>query len=240
MMRATQLEFQGRFWIIGAIYFVGFYCFRFDVSLIDALRHVLAPSLIPDSTQAKAFNQTVIGCGALLVVVAAFFRTWAAAYLRTEVVHDSSHHAEALIADGPFRYVRNPLYLATLPIAAGVGVLASRLGWAFLVVANLVFVYRLILSEEQTLSQRQGESYRAYIRAVPRFWPSLTRRVAASGRPPKWRQAFVGESFIWLVAIAQLFFALTLNARLAAYVLLLGFIVHFAIVRRIRRSNGRD
>ena len=59
--------------------------------------------------------------GAALVFVAALLRTWATAYLRTEIVHDAPQHAEALVADGPYRYVRNPLYLANLPLIAGVG-----------------------------------------------------------------------------------------------------------------------
>jgi hypothetical protein len=64
-------------------------------------------------------------------------------------VHDTAQHSEALVADGPFRYTRNPLYLATLLMAAGIGVLASRSGFVFLVLANWIFVYRLILREER-------------------------------------------------------------------------------------------
>jgi protein-S-isoprenylcysteine O-methyltransferase Ste14 len=53
--------------------------------------------------------------------------------------HDTAQHSEALVADGPFRYTRNPLYLANLPMAAGIGVLASRSGFIFLVLANWFF-----------------------------------------------------------------------------------------------------
>ena len=81
-----------------------------------------------------------IAIGALLVFAAAVLRTWASAYLRTEVVHDTSQHSKALVADGPFRFTRNPLYLANVPMAAGIGLLSSRLGWLFLVAANWLFV----------------------------------------------------------------------------------------------------
>ena len=61
------------------------------------------------------FARIVILFGSLLVFLAAGLRTWGAAYLRTEVVHDTAQHSEALVADGPFRYTRNPLYLGTFP-----------------------------------------------------------------------------------------------------------------------------
>jgi protein-S-isoprenylcysteine O-methyltransferase Ste14 len=89
----------------------------------------------------------------------------------------AAQHSDALVADGPFRYTRNPLYLANLPMAAGIGVLASRWGFVFLVLANWIFVYRLILREEEALRHSQGESYRAYCEKVLRFWPSFTSRL---------------------------------------------------------------
>src|SRR5205814_333860 len=97
------------------------------------------------------------GTGALFVFLSAALRTWGTAYLRTEVVHDHAQHSEALVADGPFRYTRNPLYLANLPMATGVGVLASRSGFVFLLLANWIFVYRLIFREEESLLKTQGD-----------------------------------------------------------------------------------
>lgn len=76
-------------------------------------------------------------------------RTWGAAYLRSEVVHDSNLRNETLVADGPFRYVRNPLYFGNVLLAAGMGLFASRLGWLILALGMVVFVYRLIGREER-------------------------------------------------------------------------------------------
>ena len=234
-MRATRFEFERRFWIIAAIYFAGFSFFRFDIGAIAAVRHLVAPSIAPGSAQAGTFSRIIITAGALLVFLTAALRTWGAAYLCTDVVHDTGQHSETLVADGPFRYVRNPLYLANVPMAAGIGVLASRLGWVFLVVASWVFVYRLIFREEETFGQTQGESYRAYCRAVPRFWPSFTPRVASGSRSPQWGQAFAGESFVWLFGLAELCFALTLDIRVAATVFGLGFVAHFLVIPLVRK-----
>jgi len=63
--------------------------------------------------------QAIFAFGAVLTVLAALVRTWAAAYLRSEVIHDSKLHGEGLVADGPYRYVRNPLYLGSVLFAVG-------------------------------------------------------------------------------------------------------------------------
>jgi protein-S-isoprenylcysteine O-methyltransferase Ste14 len=136
-VRATKFEFEKRFWIICAIFFVGFFLSVFDhTSFIAALRQSIVPSIARESVDADRFARAVIAIGALLVFLSAALRTWGAAYLRTAIVHDTAQHSDALVAEGPFRYTRNPLYLANLPMAAGIGVLASLWGFIFLVVAN--------------------------------------------------------------------------------------------------------
>jgi protein-S-isoprenylcysteine O-methyltransferase Ste14 len=238
-VRATRFEFEKRFWIICAIYLAGFCLSAFDqVPFIVALRHLIAPSIARGEPQAIMFTRIVIVAGALLVFLAAGLRTWGAAYLRTEVVHDTEQHSEALVADGPFRYTRNPLYLANLPMAAGIGVLASRSGFIFLVLANWIFVYRLILREEESLLKTQGESYRAYCQAVPRFWPALKPRVPSGNLRPDWGQAFAGESFVWLFGLAELLIAATLNTWVGVFTFLLGFVAHLLVTRQIQKQRS--
>ena len=239
-VRATKLEFEKRFWIIWAIYFVGFCLSVFDhTPFIAALRHLIAPSITPGSLDADRFAQIVIGIGALLVFLSAALRTWGAAYLRTAIVHDTAQHFNVLVADGPFRYTRNPLYLASLPMAAGIGVLASVSGFIFLVLANWIFVYRLILREEEALRQSQGESYRAYCELVPRFWPSLAARVPPGNRRPQWGQALGGESFVWLFGLTELLVAITLRPLAVLIAFPLGFLAHFLVTNRIQK-RGRQ
>ena len=239
VVRATRFEFEKRFWIICTIYFTGFCLSAFDqVPFIVALRHLVAPSIARGEPQAVMFTRIVIATGALLIFLAAGLRTWGAAYLRTEVVHDTAQHSEALVADGPFCYTRNPLYLANLPIAAGIGVLASRSGFIFLVLANWIFVYRLILREEESLQRTQGEPYRAYCRAVPRFWPALKPCIPSGNLRPDWGQAFAGESFVWLFGVAELLIAVTLNTSIGVAAFLLGFVAHFLITRQIQKRRS--
>jgi protein-S-isoprenylcysteine O-methyltransferase Ste14 len=237
-VQATKFEFEKRFWIICAIFFIGFSLSAYDhTPFIAALQHLIAPSIVRDSPEAKTFARIVISIGALFVFLTAALRTWGAAYLRTDVVHDTAQHSEALVADGPFRYTRNPLYLANLPMAAGIGVLASLSGFIFLVLANWIFVYRLIFREEQSLLLTQGESYQIYCRSVPRFWPSLKPRVPSGNLSPQWAQAFAGESFVWIFGFAELLVAIILRPLAALIAFPFGFVAHFIISSRIQRQK---
>ncbi|HMD09140.1 MAG TPA: isoprenylcysteine carboxylmethyltransferase family protein [Candidatus Acidoferrum sp.] len=235
-MRATKFEFEQRFWIIGSIISAGFLLYFVDKANFAAgLLHVLAPTLDLDSARGLFLLRLIFGAGALLIFLAAVLRTWATAYLRTEVVHDVFQHSESLVADGPYRYTRNPLYLANLPMVVGIGVMASRLGWLFMLVGAWVFVYRLILREEDGLLQTQGDSYRAYLRAVPRFWPALKPRIPSGGGQPRWGQAIAGEMIFWIFGVAVLCFAITLNIRWTWVVFGAGFAVYFIAVPLIRK-----
>ena len=150
-----------------------------------------------------------------------------------------TQHAESLVADGPYRYVRNPLYLANLPMAAGIGVLASRLGWLFLILGISLFCYRLILREESGLLETQGESYRSYMKAVPRMWPALRPRVPAGPGKPRWGQAIAGEMFFWLFGVAVLSFALTLNFKLMGVLFVSSFVVYFLAVYFVKKRAAQ-
>ena len=235
-MRATKFEFEYRFWIICAIYFAGFALSAFDhIGFITCLRQLFR---IPgNSAQATMFARIVITIGAALVFAAAALRTWGAAYLRTSIVHDTSQHSDDIVADGPFRYTRNPLYLASVLMAIGIGVLASRTGFVFLVLANWIFVYRLIFREEAALLNSQGDRYRSYYKSVPRFWPLRGARPALSGRLPQWAQAFAGETFVWLYGVAVFAIAISLNVRLGLLLFAAGFLAHFTITRWIQRRS---
>jgi protein-S-isoprenylcysteine O-methyltransferase Ste14 len=240
-MRATQFEFNYRFWIIAAIFSVGFGLSAFDhVKFYYGLQHLLAPSVERHSPEGLLLLRTIFGFGALLVFLAAMLRTWATAYLRTAVVHDPGLHSEALVADGPFRYVRNPLYLALIPMTMGIGFMASRSGWVFLVAAMWLFHYRLILREEFGLLETQGDSFRAYLKRVPRLWPSLTPRLPASGARPRWGQAFVGELFVWIFGFGVLSVAITLDSNFSGILIGVGMVLYVIMQTVIKRRASQS
>ncbi len=215
-MRATEFEFRFRFAFIMGTFIAGFWCYALDpvnVSVMFAQWLVGHPVELGRPGD-RHILQAILALGAALALLAALIRTWAAAYLQSEVVHDFKMHGEGLVADGPFRYVRNPLYLGGVLIAIGFAMSASRLGFVVIVGALSLLYLRLIAREESLLITTQGESYRQFLARVPRLVPSLRPRVAAGGMAPKWCQALVGEAFMWFFAAAAVCFAATLNRRL--------------------------
>ena len=215
-MRATEFEFRYRFFIIIAIFTAGFYCYALDpvgVSVMLARWFIAHPVELSVASDRRVV-QLVLAFGVALCFLAALVRTWAAAYLHSEIVHDWNLHAEGLVADGPFRYVRNPLYFGGVLFAVGFALAASRLGFVVVVGALTLFYFRLILREESQLKASQGESYLEFLKAVPRLIPSLTPRLPAGGLAPRWGQAFFGETFMWFFAIAGACFAATLDEHL--------------------------
>lgn len=216
-MKATEFEFRQRFWLIMILFWGGFWLYALDhANIADWLARQIAPG--NDSLQ-TLLTRSFFALAAFLLLLAALLRTWAAAYLQSSVVHDAALHSEAVVADGPYRYMRNPLYLGGLLLTVGMGFLASRSGFVFMVAGMTLLYFRLMGLEEANLTREQGEPYREFCRRVPRFWPSLTPRVAKGNLTPKWGQAFLGELFMWGFFAAVTCFAITLKLRLMWWII---------------------
>ena len=212
MMKATDFEFRYRAPLNLAQFWLAFQMYSFE-------RDDVVWSLVHWDTPEGAFRARLIfSFAALLLLCAALIRTWAAAYLLARVVHDPALHTEALVADGPYRYVRNPLYLGTFLMSVGLAFLANRIGFLILVGFAALRIYRLIGREEFELAKTQGPQFAEFRRRVPRFLPSLTARVPPRGLAPQWGQAFVGELTMWGFAVMMIAFTFTLRDRVA-YVL---------------------
>ena len=208
-MQATNAEFTNRAVIFGCIIGVSFGLYSLDPENATAiLANWLSPKLGMD---ADGLARALFVLAALLLAVAALIRTWASSYLNASVVYASEVKTAWLVADGPYRYVRNPLYFANILMAIGMGAMMSRSGLAVCVAAMIVFCYRLILREEAELSASQGESYDAYRQRVPRLWPALRPRVPSTASQPAWGAGFQAESWYWGFALAVLGFAFTLK-----------------------------
>jgi hypothetical protein len=226
---ATDFEFKHRFWIIGAIIFLAFGCYNIDrTNLTFALaQKILGPGVSTRSPVFDRYQLIIVAIGSLFVYLAALLRSWAESYLHSSIVHDAAIHSDQLVAEGPYRHVRNPLYLGNDLLAFGLGVLASRLGFVVMVVGMFLFTLRLILREEAGLLATQGESYRRYFNAVPRLWPSPRPRVPSGGAKPNWRDGFTGEIFMWSIAMGMTAFVVTQRLWSFWLVMALGFAIYF-------------
>lgn len=234
-MRATESEFRYRSLIILVIYFTGLSFYRFD--------HANVVSCVIDHTvgrrapNAKLLAHALFGIGALLVFLAAGLRTWAAAYLQSNTVQDPTMHLDAIVADGPYRHLRNPLYLGAILLAFGIGLLASTTGFLFITICLTILFLRLTGLEEAKLAGEQGESYREFCRSVPQLWPSLKPRLPRGAVEPRWPQAILGEIHMWGFFAGMAAFAITLNKRVAWWIV--GTAIILYVVRSFTLSMRR-
>lgn len=77
-----------------------------------------------------------------------------------------------LVARGPYRWVRNPMYLGVWSLLLGETIVfASRNLVVYLLVVALWQHLFVVLYEERTLARRFGVAYHDYCRSVPRWVP---------------------------------------------------------------------
>ena len=211
-MKATNWEFKNRALMFGLIIALAFLFYFLDPqNATAALANLLGPRL---GINADLLARILFALAAVVLMAAAFLRTWASAYLQSDVVYAADIQTRSLVADGPYRRVRNPLYFANLLMAIGLGAMTSRVGFFVLLLGMLLFCYRLILREEAELRAAQGESYEQYQKAVPRFWPALQPRVPPGHGQANWAAGFKAESWYWGFAAALVAFAITLKTNL--------------------------
>lgn len=82
-----------------------------------------------------------------------------------------------LVRAGPYRWVRNPMYVAVLLMILGQAALfRSWLLVGYALVVWLVVHLFVVFVEEPTLREQFGESYERYLRTVPRWPHPVVRR----------------------------------------------------------------
>jgi len=136
--RASALEFRIRYLTHALIFGLGFWS-PWDRLLPHGNVLILNASAWPAlaSLPWKAgwltfpvATEVVLAIGITAAFLGAFLRTWASAYLGSDIVKDGSMHA-GIVAAGPFRRTRNPLYLGTFLHALGLALLMPPTGAIF-------------------------------------------------------------------------------------------------------------
>jgi protein-S-isoprenylcysteine O-methyltransferase Ste14 len=85
-----------------------------------------------------------------------------------------------LVLRGPYRFVRNPMYLGAAAALAGAALFYGSTALAAYAAAFLLVMHAfVVLYEEPTLRATFGEDYDRYCRAVGRWWPRF--KVGAQG-----------------------------------------------------------
>ena len=110
--------------------------------------------------------------GVTLLFLGAGLNVWGALSLRKAGTNiNPSLPSTALVTSGPFRFSRNPLYVAGSLLFLGLSFVLNNL-WGVLALVPLLVVmhYGVILREERYLEAKFGESYRQYCSAVRRYF----------------------------------------------------------------------
>jgi len=232
-MKAVLLEFRFRFLILAVIYFLGFAAPWNYWLHLDSIRTWQLLAAWPARSGWISFSAATIAVlliGIVCALKGAFLRTWGTAYLSPSVVQDGAMHGEGVIAAGPYRYVRNPLYLGNFIHTFALALLMPPSGAIFCIIAIGIFQLRLIAAEESFLTTKLGAPYLAYCAKVPRLIPALTPRVPASTLQSKWILAILAEIYMWGVVVS---FAI-LGWRYNSILLIKGVLVSLGISLIVR------
>ena len=137
-------------------------------------------------------------CSLLFVLIGLGLRAWAGGSAGSHT-RKASIEAPRLATGGPYAYVRNPIYLASIILGLGmVGLLGDR--WMLLpYVAVFVFLYAAIVpAEEEFLRGKFCGSYAHYCAHVPRALPRLRPWSGATPQPFD-ASALLGEARLGLM-----------------------------------------
>jgi protein-S-isoprenylcysteine O-methyltransferase Ste14 len=88
-----------------------------------------------------------------------------------------------LATGGPYSYTRNPLYIGTLLVAAGLVVASRNLFLGALFAAVFLFVYLPVIQLEEQHLRKIFPDYASYASAVPALLPRLTPWREKSSQP---------------------------------------------------------
>jgi len=89
------------------------------------------------------------------------------------------------VAVGPYRYVRNPMYIGGFFLLLGLGLYLRSPAIVLMVAAIILACHLLVvLYEEPTLRRKFGETYQSYCAAVGRWLPRLPRATARMNPGP--------------------------------------------------------
>jgi protein-S-isoprenylcysteine O-methyltransferase Ste14 len=112
-----------------------------------------------------------VAAGFPVVVISLVLFGWAVITMHREGASiPTGEPTDAIVANGPYRLSRNPIYLSMVILLLGIGLWANS-GW-FIVLAVLAIAFLtwgVIVREERYLGRKFGDSYYTYKKQVRRW-----------------------------------------------------------------------
>ena len=165
--RLLIIEFEARifvsFSIIAGIALVSFLTFRSMPTVAVLLGRLTG--LAAETSQRWGF----IGA-AVLTAAGTILRMWAGSVLTSQRMMSFPVQQDALKTSGPYRLVRNPIYLADLIAFAGFVLCLRPVGLLWPLLLYLHYT-RLVKYEEESLGDSFDAGFQAYLASAPSFIP---------------------------------------------------------------------
>jgi protein-S-isoprenylcysteine O-methyltransferase Ste14 len=120
--------------------------------------------------------------GFAVIFTGELIRFWGVSIVGAETRTTGAVGGTFLITNGPFSYVRNPLYVGNMMLYAGVGIMSMALfPWMLLVAISWFYLqyYLIVTREEEYLAATFGGEFEEYRKNVRRFVPRLTPYMSA-------------------------------------------------------------
>jgi protein-S-isoprenylcysteine O-methyltransferase Ste14 len=105
-----------------------------------------------------------LALGLPVSVLGLLLRAWATGHVEKDI---------RLAESGPYAYLRNPLYVGTLLVAAGFAIASCRWLLAVLFGAVFLLIYLPAIELEEQHLRKLFPSFAAYANRVPALWPTL-------------------------------------------------------------------
>ncbi len=132
------------------------------------------------------FDADYLAISMMLVGIGETIRIWAAGHLRKDRV---------MTTGGPYRSIRNPLYLGSFLIAIGFCLVANSIWVWLLVLAYFVLCYLPVVHYEESMLREQfSAEYPPYAAAVPAFYPTI-RLYPISSTRFSWNQVIRNKEY---------------------------------------------
>jgi protein-S-isoprenylcysteine O-methyltransferase Ste14 len=153
------------------------------------------------------FEQRCLWLSLLFVCGGEAIRIWAAGHLKKE---------EVMTTGGPYRMIRNPLYLGSFLMAIGFCIIAGSIWIWILMLAYFLLCYIPVIQyEENTLQEKFQDQFVQYASAVPAFYPTA-HLYPQSSTSFSWQQVWRNKEYNAILGILLVYAILFLKGILFA------------------------
>ncbi len=166
----------------------------------EASRQWFAVLFVPLVSYFGQPTREMLIAGSVIALIGTLIRLWASGHVKKNKV---------LATDGPYAYVRHPLYVGNILILLGFS-MASNLWWAYaLMVFLILFYYPPAISyEDAKLNKLFGEEWQQWSKNIHALIPSFSSKAGSTSSDWSFRQSLFKnlEPVIVLYLIGCMYF----------------------------------